>query len=137
MTEIFFGDWALRCNQLNWDWGQRFIISGSRKSDGIYPGIPGTEIAKVSGKRWSIQLEWNMGDGLGWQPSSTKRFPAYIPGEGLVIQIGCNNGNEVVRGTDYIDFVVDCKNLDESINPKPTGITYDFTIPQNRFRYPQ
>ena len=59
MEEILYGVWSVRCSQLNWDYGQRYVISGSDSSDGIYDAVPGTELARVSGREWSIKIEFN------------------------------------------------------------------------------
>src|SRR5215208_5422544 len=121
MTETLYGDWSVNCSELNWGWGdQRFIIDGSDSGDGIYPAVPGTEIARVSGPEWSIKVEynWNRGDTL-FYPSSTRKLVSYTVSEGLLITIGSSNDYVVVSGEggmhgspDYIDMVIICKSLD-------------------------
>ena|SRR6188472_421749 len=142
MTETLYGDWSIRCRELNWDGDQRFIIIGSISSDGIYPAIPGAEITRVSGPEWSIMIEYakSTGDTV-FYPSSTKKVISYTPDDRLAITIGASNNYEVagegwaVPGSpDYIDTVIICKSLDQSINPNYPDITHDFTISSNRIR---
>lgn len=143
MTDTLYGNWSVKCRELNWGWGdQRFVINGSDSSDGIYDAIPDTEIARVSGPEWSIKIEynWNRGDTL-FYPSSTRKLVSYTVSEGLMITIGASNDYVVVDGPggmhgspDYIDTVIICKSLDPTINPKPPDISYNFSISPDKVR---
>jgi len=136
MTETLYGPWFVLCEQLNWDFGMRFIIKGSDSSDGIYPAVPGTVIPRVSGQEWSIEIEWSIDeDRLVWHPSPTRSSASYTISEGLVIRIGASDDYEVVHDTDYMNMVLVCKSLDQTINPKlPPDTSFNFTISPNMLR---
>jgi len=136
MTEIFYGEWFIQCEQINADFSEQFIISGSDSSDGIYPGTPGIQIARVSGKQWSIEMQWNNNTGSGWQTSGIKRSATYTVLEGLVIRLGADDNFDSSRDFDYNDMILICKSLDTKINPTPPSrYPYGFTIPKDNEKY--
>jgi hypothetical protein len=120
MAETFYGDWLVRCIEKDSDFEQRFKISGSDSSDSTYNGTPGTQIDRVSGQQWSIEMEWNDNAGSGWQPSDIGRSAAsYTVQEGLVITLGADDNWPEKRDGDYNDLIIVCKSLDPAINPNP------------------
>lgn len=133
MVETFFGEWSVRVDKVNAHLAQRFIITGS-DSDGIYPGVPGTSLPRVSGVQWTLAMEWNDSDaGLGWQPSNVRRSAAGTVQEGLVVRLGADDKTTYVdRDLDYDDLVLVCVCLDPTVNPFPPGPPpFDFTIPED------
>ncbi len=131
MTEIFYGTWSIRVSVIRAGYAQRFIISGSAGSDGVYPGIVGSTLPQVTGSQWTVTMEWNDNAGSGWLPSEVRRSASYTVQDGLVVQLGADDGNAPGRDFDFDDLVLVCVNLDPDINPFPPGPPpFDFSLPK-------
>lgn len=132
MAITFYGDWFVRCDRINGDFSQRFVIRGSDSSDAEYefpPESPGYQISRVSGEEWSIEMQWNNNAGSDWQPSDIRRSPSYTVLEGFVIRLEADDNTADVRDFDYDDMILICMSLDRTINPKPpSDYPFDFTI---------
>jgi hypothetical protein len=130
MIETFFGDWSVEVLTKDAAFDERFIIGGSDSSDGVYPGIPGTVLERVTGTEWRLTMEWNNNRGSGWQPSDIQRTATFTIQEGLVIRLGADDDTPTARDFDFNDMVVVCKSLDLTLNPPPIRNPYDFSIPE-------
>ncbi len=133
MAEMFSGDWTVEVFQKDADFSERFIIEGSRASDGVYPGETATPPVSVSGPSWFIRFEWNDNAGSGWQPSDVRRTgAAYTLQDGLVVLLGADDNFEQLRDHDFNDVVLRCRNVDPQLNPwHPFANPYDFTLPED------
>ncbi len=129
--EVFYGDWLLQVTKKNADFSQRFRITGSNSSDGIYYGITGT-VVQVSGEKWGVVMEWNDGASSGWQSSAMKQMVTFTVADGLVKVLGADDNILSARDNDFDDLIITCKSLDPSLNPLlPVGIPFEFTYPEN------
>lgn len=130
MTHTFYGQWTITVGVIRAGYAQRFIVSGSSGSDGIYPGVVGT-IVPVAGQRWTVAMEWNDNAGSGWQPSDVRKSAWATVREGLVVQLSGDDGPPGNQDHDYDDLILICVNRDPNINPYPPGPPpYDFSLPR-------
>lgn len=129
--QFFSGSWTVEVYFKDAAFSERFVISGSDKSDGIYLGEVTTPPILVSGPRWFLRFEWNNNAGSGWQASDLRRIGAsYTLQDGLVTFLGADDNLEALRDHDFNDLVLRCRNRDLHINPRiPLMITPDFTLP--------
>jgi hypothetical protein len=128
---LFSGSWVIKVDSKDADFSERFIISGSVASDGIYPGEISMPSVSVSGQRWFLRFEWNDNASSGWQPSDIRRTAAaYTLEEGLITFVGADDSSS--RDQDFNDLVLRCRNLDPKINPRIplTNLLPDFTLPR-------
>ena len=56
MAVTIQGDWSVKVTLKNAAFDQRFIVSGSIVSDGVYPGTIGTRI-QAGGANWMIRIQ--------------------------------------------------------------------------------
>ena len=131
MEDIFYGEWYIEVSQKNASYNQRFRIIGSDSNDGIYQGIPGLILNRVTGKEWKLVLEWNDGNNSDWHPSGMQKTATYTINDGLVKTLGADDNFEWNRDFDFDDLVITCRSLDPSLNPMyPSRNPFDFTFPQ-------
>jgi hypothetical protein len=132
MTQTFHGTWSIQVSEIHAGFAQRFIISGSAGSDGIYPGVVGTLLPQVSGSQWTVRMEWNDNVSSGWQPSDVRRSASYTVQHGLVVLLGADDGFPANRDHDYNDMILSCVNLEPEVNPFPPGPPpFDFSLPKS------
>jgi hypothetical protein len=133
MTETFFGEWSVKVERILAGFAQRFIITGSDSSDGTYPGALGTVLPRVSGKQWTLAMEWNDNAGSGWQPSDIRRAASYTVREGLVVHLGADDNTfDPARDFDFDDLVLVCTNLEPAVNPfSPSPPPFEFTLSEH------
>ena len=144
MPEILYGRWKVEASQREPFFGllaQRFTISGSQASDGVYNGhpflnhpefgqhYPSLNVASTNG--WTLTIEWaSRAHGLEWSPPELRRHATYELKDGLVVVLfavhdGMDFDEYVQRG----GLVITCTNLDPDLNPLSTpGCPYDFTF---------
>lgn len=133
MTETFFGPWLVMVVSKDASFDEQFTITGSDASDGVYSGVPGTELQGVSGQGWTLTMEWNDNQGSGWQSSGVRRSASYTVQDGLVIVLGADDNYEDRRDGDFNDMVLICRSLDPEHHPlHPITNPYDFTHPEDR-----
>ncbi|MDQ3756232.1 MAG: hypothetical protein M3394_00035 [Actinomycetota bacterium] len=133
----FFGPWEVTVFSKEAWFDERFVISGSDASDGVYPGVAGTGPGAVTGARWTVAFEWNDKESSGWQPSGVRRFPTYTVDDALVITLGVDDNYEHLRDGDFDDLVVTCKSLNPQHAPlHPINNPYDFTLPRRKGKRP-
>ncbi len=132
VPERFYGPWSVTVVSQDAAFDERFTIASSDGSDGAYGGGPGTSVATVSGREWTITMEWNDNSGSGWQPSAVRRSARYTVPEGLVVTLGADDNYERFRDGDYDDMVLECRSLDPAHHPlQPIVNPYDFTVPKD------
>ena len=132
-TLEFHGDWTVEVFFKEAFFDQRFAISSSDTSDGVYPGVPGSPPVNVTGMKWQISLEWNDNANSGWQPSDVRRNTVdYTVSDGLVVMIGADDNYEQFRDHDFNDIVLRCRNTEQRLAPwHPIVNPYDFTLPDS------
>jgi hypothetical protein len=148
MAEIFFGDWIVECFGLDRiHILYRFIIEGSRTSDGIYPLEITTPPVSVSGPSWSIRFEWyEYREGrTDWLPGDVSRTgTTYTIEDSLVVILDpkFSSGQEPIIRLDGLrislpggNIRMRCRNVDPQLNPwHPFVNPYNFTLPKRRKR---
>ncbi len=131
MVETFFGDWSIEVQSAVAAFSQRFTITGSVGSDGVYLGTPGNRINRVSGQGWRLTMQWDDTIGSGWQASAVKRSASFSITDGMILTLGADDNFPPLRDFDYNDMILVCKYLNPVVNPAPIPNPYDFTIPEN------
>ncbi len=130
MTEVFYGEWAVAVVSHERAYDQRFTITGSDASDGVYlVSTTGSDPPPVNvfGARWTLTIEWDS-PASGWLESDVRRTPTYTAQDGLVINLGADVSFE----GDYDELVLSCRSLDPPLNPRrPVVNPYDFTVNPN------
>lgn len=151
MAQRFSGDWTVECfvNIHLAHFPYRFIIEGSRTSDGVYPLEITTPPVSVSGPNWSIRLEWyDPREGrTDWFPGNVGRTGAtYTIADSLVVILDptFSSGQEPILTLDGMMLALPwhpirmrCRNVDPKLNPwHPFANPYDFTLPKRRVPRP-
>lgn len=135
MDERFFGHWRVRVAGHDSVLPNRFVVSGSDRSDGPYPSDIGTSV-EVSGQGWRITMQWS-DDGQTWRPSRVRQSASYSAREGLVKTLSADDGDPSTADQDFNDLVLSCRNLDPQLNPRiPAAPFFDFVITQDQLRSP-
>ena len=81
MSHNYFGNWKITVTQKQAAFDQRFVITGSKNSDGYHDGIIGN-ILNVNGLNgWEITIQHN--DGSGWDDSLMRLQPMIENGANL------------------------------------------------------
>ena len=124
------GRWLVSVHSKEAQFSQRFAITGSSASDGIYDGAEGVSVGLVDGPDWLITFEWNDNDASGWQPSEAKEIYAeFTLASGLIMRIGADDNWPHLRDGDYDDLVLLCENRDPAISGGfPFVNPYDFSL---------
>jgi hypothetical protein len=73
MPEVFYGRWSVRVLDSHFPQRQRFEISGSDASDGVYPGTPDSTVS-VTGAQWTLAMSRREND--AWRASALRRNSA-------------------------------------------------------------
>jgi len=130
VTEVFYGEWAVAVVSHERAYDQRFTITGSDASDGVYlVSTTGSDPPPVNvfGAQWTLTIEWDS-PASGWLESDVRRTPTYTAQDGLVINLGADVSFE----GDYDELVLSCRSLDPPLNPRrPVVNPYDFTVNPN------
>jgi hypothetical protein len=135
MDERFFGHWRITVIGRDSMLSNRFLVSGSDRSDGTYPPDVGTSV-EVSGQGWQINMEWS-DDGQTWRPSRVRQSASYSAGQGLVRILSADDGDPTTADQDFNDLVLSCRNLDPQLNPRiPADPFFDFIITEDQLRSP-
>jgi hypothetical protein len=132
MAEQFSGPWIVQVHSKEAAFSERFVITGSLASDGIYPGDVTTPPVAVDGQAWVIRFEWNDNAGSGWLPSDVRRTVAqYTLADGLVVFLGADDNLPPLRDLDYNDLVLRCRSTDPAVNPWSGSPNLpDFSLPR-------
>lgn len=115
----------------------RFVIEGSRASDGGYQVGTTAAPISVSGPRWLIRFEWlHMVNNWEPNPAPVRRIANYTLEDGLVVFLEAdNNLGTPVTGSDlqFKSIVVRCRYLDPKVNPWHAFTNpYKFILPKRR-----
>jgi hypothetical protein len=154
MAETFYGPWLLEVRFGVTHSNERFTITGSDSSDGVYAkrdleaGIkdaPGV----VSGQPWSITIEYSPFGFLDvgmignfvigeWYPSGIRRGANYTLKDDLVVTLTADysESSGYAGRLDYKEraLILTCKNLARSLRPGPPIFSpYDFTLPREMY----
>lgn len=132
MAEIFYGTWLIDVVGKDAWYSQRYVISGSDRADGIYAADLTTPRLLVSGKEWSLTMEWNDNASSGWQVSRTRRSSVGFTAEdGLVTILGVDDNWPQLADGDFDDVIVRCQNIDPELIPwHPFVQNIDFSLPK-------
>ena len=125
MTETFYGPWSIVVisNANPADFWERFFITGSDASDGVYAGVPGVVLAAVSGSAWTIAIETRVPLLPNWLPTKARRSANYTIQGGLLVHLVSDDDSSLTN------MVLVCRSLDPMLNPmQPTANPYSFTI---------
>ncbi|MGB7069967.1 MAG: hypothetical protein WBD22_10785 [Pyrinomonadaceae bacterium] len=133
MATTFYGPWHVVLGLVNSHFSQRFIISGSDNSDGIYPVAFGnTLVLAIQGGKWQIEVQYFPFDpGSTWQPSDVRESMKFVPGEGLILQLDGAARPPVLINPKFHNLALTCTSMDPEINPIPTANPYDFTFSED------
>jgi hypothetical protein len=128
MPEVFYGPWSVRVLDSHFPQRQRFEISGSDASDGVYAGTPDSTV-RVSGAQWTLTISSRDND--TWRASALRRTSAsFTNTEGLVVWVGADDSPPGPVHLDYDDMIVVLHSEDPALSPRQPWINpYDFTIP--------
>jgi hypothetical protein len=128
MPEVFYGRWSVRVLDSHFPQRQRFEISGSDASDGVYPGTPDSTVS-VTGAQWTLAMSRREND--AWRASALRRNSAgFTNSEGLVVWVGADDGPLGTADLDYDDMILVLHSEDPALSPRKPWINpYDFTIP--------
>jgi hypothetical protein len=99
------GDWKVRVTTKNAGWEQRFLVAGSAASDGIYPGVVGTQI-EAGGASWTMQVQARNGSGP-WLDSGMQIGPEVPWGVSTRRVIGTNDQGG--SDQDFDDLVLELR----------------------------
>lgn len=135
MTEVFSGPWSVEVVRKHADFSERFVISGSDGSDGLYDAVPGFRI-DVTGDTWRLDLEWNDNAGSGWRRSAVRRSAENTIGRGLVVTLGADDNVEALRDHDLDDVILGCRSLDPALDAPVNDPPLDFSIKEDMLRPP-
>jgi len=103
-TEIeFLGQWLISFKSRSAAFDQRFRVSGSDGSDGIYPGTEGTSVL-VDGDSWKLSIEHN--DGSGWKLSDIKMANEQQSGVRITYDIESEDIPQSGGGGDWNDLIL-------------------------------
>lgn len=151
MTETLYGHWWLEVEFGGTNSGERFTITGSDSSDGVYDKRPlsvgiGTAPGLVSGVAWTITFEFSPFGFLGigqigpfvmgdWYQSGIVRSATYTLKEYLVMTLTADyptRPNYAARPDHgQQGLVITCISLDPSLRPGlPVVAPFDFTLPR-------
>lgn len=144
MAEMFSGDWTVEVFGHSVEAHvpllvsfvpHRFVIEGSRASDGGYQIGAAAAPVSVSGPSWFIRFEWlQMVDSWVPNPAPVRRIAAYTLEGGLVVFLEADNNIGIaVSGSDlpFKSIVLRCRNVDPKLNPwYPFTNPYDFRLPK-------
>jgi hypothetical protein len=123
--EKFYGPWEITVNDVDHDFQQRFVISGSDNADGRYT-FPFRHFVNlvVTGTAWSISFEFVPFPPIPvqhWKQHAVKRNSRFEAGRGLLVQLD-------TIAAPRLSLI--CTSMDPTLNPNPTTNPYDFTIPE-------
>ncbi|WP_341887801.1 hypothetical protein [Variovorax sp. YR752] len=136
MSETFYGTWLIDVVSKDAAYSQRYIVSGSDRVDGVYPGDVSSPRLQISGAEWTLTLEWNDNVNSGWQPSRViRRTTTFDVDDGLVVVLGIDDNWPTYADNDYDDLVIRCQNIDPQLLPwYPHRQTVDFRLPRGKGR---
>ena len=136
MSETFYGTWLIDVVSKDAAYSQRYIVSGSDRSDGAYPGDVTSPRLQVSGAEWTLTLDWNDNASSGWQTSRViRRSTTFDVDNGLVVVLGIDDNWPANADNDFDDLVIRCQNIDPHLVPwYPHRQTIDFRLPRHKGR---
>jgi hypothetical protein len=132
MSETFFGQWKLRGKSGESQFLERFVISDSDGSDGIFElADDGTPVdLAVSGNEWTIQFQARLEstDWFSYDPDRTTRF---VPNQGLTVVLAIaapvKPGGGLVFAHPLVVQLVSC---DPALSPPIGTNPFDFSLPK-------
>jgi hypothetical protein len=126
-VEKFYGAWNVRLDHIDSHFpGQRFSISGSDNTDGLYEvSLVDVVNLTVTGIAWFISFEI---DPIPFLPGEqiVQRATRFEAPDGLIVQL-----DKKVVGTKLSLMSLTCISMDPALNPNPAANPYDFTIPEH------
>jgi hypothetical protein len=105
------GDWKIKVTVKNAGFDQRFIVSGSDASDGIYPGMVGTRI-EAGGANWSIQIQNRSSASSAWVNSDMQIGPETPSGISVIRVV---ESNDQGADQDFDDLVLELRKKQDPI----------------------
>ena len=135
MSTTFYGPWYVVLSRADFRFAKRFVISGSRNADGVYPvALGNTLVLLVEGARWEIEIQHisPFDSSVGWQPSFVDESIRFVLGEGLIFEL---DGSIPIppRDPPFFDpqlhlMRLTCTSMDPEINPIPSANPFNFTL---------
>lgn len=105
MPQMFTGRWKLSVMAKNAGFSHRVRVTGATVGNGVYPSAPGTA-ALIDGTGWSVFLEWNDGEGSGWQESAVLRAEGFPTPITRTVELRADDNVPSQRDNDFDDLVV-------------------------------
>ncbi len=105
------GDWKVKVTLKNAGFDQRFIVSGSVASDGVYPGIVGTRI-EANGASWMIRIQNRSSSTSPWVDSDMRIGPETPSGISVIRIV---ESNDQGADQDFDDLVLELRKKQDPI----------------------
>jgi hypothetical protein len=104
-------DWKVKVTSKNAAFDQRFIVSGSIASDGVYPGTVGARI-EADGANWSIQIQNRSSATNPWVNSDMRIGPETPSGISVIRVV---ESNDQGADQDFDDLVLELRKKQDPI----------------------
>ncbi len=126
----FFGPWALTASAEEGFFEERFVITGSAGSDGIFhvPGDGSPVALSVDGARWVVDFQARFGE-QDWFSYDPLRGTAIVAPHGLTVTLFSEQLSEPGGLVFNHSLVMGLVSLDPTINPPLPQIPVDITLP--------
>lgn len=105
MAVTIQGDWSVKVTLKNAAFDQRFIVSGSIVSDGVYPGAIGTRI-QAGGATWMIRIQNRASASNPWVDSDMRLGPETPSGISVIRVV---ESNDQGADQDFDDLVLELR----------------------------
>jgi hypothetical protein len=105
MAVTIQGDWKVKVTVKNAAFDQRFIVSGSIVSDGVYPGTVGTRV-EADGASWTIQIQNRSSASSPWVDSDMRTGPETPSGISVIRVV---ESNDQGADQDFDDLVLELR----------------------------
>ena len=111
MSVTIQGDWKVKVTLKNAGFDQRFIVSGSIASNGVYPGTVGTRV-EADGANWTIRIQNRSSASNPWVDSDMRIGPETPSGISVIRVVESNDqGND----QDFDDLVLELRKKQDPI----------------------
>lgn len=123
----FYGDWILNVSFVGFNtWV--YEIKGSNSSDGTYLPTVTSNIPRVSGQRWELELKEQL-EGNSEFSDEIRLSPSFTVQEGLQVIVSR------IINLDQDRFEITCTSLDPEIDGlPPSSNPFDFTISKDMIK---
>ena len=105
MAVTINGDWKIKVTLKNAAFDQRFIVSSSTGSDGVYPGTVGTRV-EADGASWKIRIQNRSSASSPWVDSDMRLGPQTPSGISVIRVV---ESNDQGADQDFDDLVLELR----------------------------